>query len=133
MLMAIRGRLRDVSVALSCGAAADVACQALERRRHESKDTLSLSNLDRRRTFAFATFTGLYIGGFCHGVYSLYPRLARYLLKRSPSPREEGAIATVVDNFIHVPALYIPSFYLGTSFLRGEDATSGLAGPRVRG
>ena len=29
-------------------------------------------------------------------------------------------VASLVDNFVHVPGLYIPSFYLMTNLLRGE-------------
>ena len=39
-------------------------------------------------------------------------------------------VATLLDNFVHVPFCYIPSFYVGTSLLRGEGAESSLASLR---
>ena len=118
--------LRDVSVAFMSGGVADVACQSLEGGLGK-KDAL---RWDVRRSFAFAAFTGVYIGGVCNGIYSLYPRLARRLLNRAPSPREEGVVATMADNFIHVPALYIPVFYVSTSLIRGESGEAAVGSLR---
>eukprot|EP00966_Prymnesium_polylepis_P080406 1862718-Prymnesium_polylepis.1 len=113
----------DIGFATASGGAADAVCQALEAGCSGERTR----RFDWRRSFAFASFTGMYIGGVCTGIYSLYPRAARLLLQRTPSAREEGLVATIVDNFVHVPFCYIPSFYVGTSLLRGEDAVSSLA------
>ena len=75
---------------------------------------------------AFATFTGFYIGGTCGFIYALYPRFARSLLKRAPTSKEEGVISSLLDNFVHVPVLYIPTFYASTRVLQGDDCEMAL-------
>lgn len=123
ILMARLRRLAgDICFATASGGAADAVCQALE----SCTPDQAHGSFDWRRSFAFSTFTGVYIGGVCSGIYSLYPRAAHGLLRRTPSAREEGLVATLLDNLVHVPALYIPSFYIGTSLLRGDSTATGL-------
>ena len=66
-----------------------------------------------------ASFTGVYIGGVSAALRAL-PSAARPSLA-PPSAREE--LATLLDNFVRA-ACYITSFYVGTSLLRGEAASS---------
>ncbi len=75
---------------------------------------------DLRRTFAFATFSGLYIGVACTCIYRLFPKMAHRLFQ-NPTPQKIGITSTVLDNFVHVPILYLPTFYLSTGMLRGEE------------
>lgn len=124
--MAAINRLRDVCFAFVSGGAADAVCQAIEVRfrnnsgQKQDKQASTSFDLDGRRLLAFSAFTGIYIGGCCGYIYALYPWVARRLLRRAPSAKEEGVVASLLDNFLHVPALYIPTFYLGTNLMRGE-------------
>lgn len=120
----LRRLTSDICFATASGGGADAVCQALEA---SCDPDQAHRSFDWRRSFAFSTFTGFYMGGVCSGIYSLYPRAAHGLLRRTPSAREEGLVSTLLDNLVHVPMLYIPSFYVGTSLLRGESATMGLA------
>ena len=57
-----------------------------------------------------SSYGGLYIGGFATYIYNYYSRLPlnKYML-------------SIVDNFIHVPFCYLPSFYLYTGLMLGND------------
>mmetsp|Transcript_96451 Transcript_96451/g.245117 ORF Transcript_96451/g.245117 Transcript_96451/m.245117 type:complete len:221 (-) Transcript_96451:303-965(-) len=103
---------RDVTLAGTSGAAADRICQGVESAGSAS---------DSRRTAAFAIFTGVYVGGVCSGLYGLYPRIAARVLKARATPRLEGAVCSALDNFLHVPLMYIPTFYLSIGMMRGES------------
>lgn len=108
--------LRDVSFTCGSGCVADAICQHIEKGNAEEKA------FDWRRNAAFAAFTGFYIGGACSALYATYPRVAARLLgDPSPTPKAVGAVSTLLDNFVHVPFVYLPSFFLGTSAMRGHD------------
>lgn len=116
--LAVRALARDVALAGAAGAAADAICQGLEG--HIDSERAVSNNLDVRRNLAFAAFGGVYIGGVCGRIYGIYPRVAQRIFGARMTPRIEGAVSTFLDNFIHVPLLYIPSFYMCTGILRGE-------------
>ena len=119
MAMRAKGLVRDISCAFVAGGLADAVCQMGER----SMGGVKKPDWDWTRSFAFSTFTGFYIGGVCTGIFATYPRIASRILKAKPgvAPKLEGAIATALDNFVHVPLMYIPSFYMGTGLLKGEE------------
>lgn len=125
----LRSLARDISFAGVAGGSADFVCQRLESGLAVLPPDEAAPSYDWRRSFAFSTFTGLYIGGVCTPLYSLYPRIAASLF-RSPSPNVSGAVATLCDNFVHVPFLYLPAFYLGTGALRGESSAEMADGLR---
>ena len=103
MLQAASRFASNVLFATASGGAADAVCQAIEAGCAEPSAS-GARGFDWRRSFAFSAFTGVYIGGFCSGLYTLYPRAARLWLRRAPTPREEGIAATLLDNFVHVYA-----------------------------
>ena len=119
--------MRDICFGTVSGGAADAVCQALEAQGAGCRQPDGRRHwFDWRRSLAFSSFTGLYLGGCCSRIYALYPRVAQRLLGRAPTPREEGALSTVLDNFLHVPFVYMPTFYLSTALIRGEDFASAL-------
>jgi len=122
---------RDIVTAGAFGASADAVCQYFEPRQHPVS-TLETDSprqgVDWRRCVAFSLFTGVYLGGACNCVYALYPRITQQLLRgKIANPRAEGWLATALDNFVHVPFLYVPAFYLSTGMLRGDDLDSSVS------
>lgn len=67
------------------------------------------------------TFSAWYTGAVCHFIYPLYPQLARRCLPAAltGSTLAVGLGCTMLDNFIHSPFFYIPSFFLYTDMVQG--------------
>ena len=119
----LRSVLRDVPLAAAIGACADIACQNFE-------GTLSCKNqssFDWRRCMAFASFSGIYLGGVCSALYVQYPRIARWLLRGRHTQTREACVISAIDNVGHVPLLYLPSFFIFPALLRGEDSANAIA------
>jgi len=116
--IAIRTLARDVALAGVAGAGADAICQHFEAHIDSKKD--ADKDFELSRNLAFAAFGGVYIGGVCGRIYSLYPRIAQKMFGKNLTPKLEGVVSSCLDNFLHVPFLYIPSFYMCTGILRGE-------------
>lgn len=65
-------------------------------------------------------FAGLYLGVVCSAVYAIYPPLASILLKRGllkvsqvlDTTKLSALVATLVDNFVHVPMVYAPTYIM---------------------
>lgn len=117
----LRAMVRDVAVAATTGFSADIACQTF----WEEK---SLKEMDYRRLASVTAFSGLYIGSICNCVYHFYPSLASRLLLRARSgqPRQLssksiGIFSTVIDNFVHVPLLYLPSYFISIGYMQGHS------------
>jgi len=83
---------------------------------------LQQGQVDTPKAPSLAGYSGVYIGGVCGRIYSLYPRVAKWMFGAKMTPRIEGAVSTCLDNFVHVPLLYIPAFYTATGILRGEGS-----------
>ena len=105
-----RAVTRDVIFAGSLGLGADLVCQTFE-----GKETI-----DKRRALAVSAFSGAYVGVVCSYVYSLYPSLAVRLLT-NPCQKRIGVVGSVTDNAVHVPALYIPSYFMTVGLMQGES------------
>ncbi len=119
---------RNVFFSAGVGMAGDLVCQ----RWVELTD-----RVDWRRTIAVTTFNAIYIGGVCDLVYKAYPWISRRVvrgLERALVPAARlsersllvahGTVGSVVDNFAHVPLIYIPSFYIATGLMRGDDSVA---------
>jgi len=67
------------------------------------------------------TFSAWYTGAICHFVYPLYPKLARHCLPAAlaGSTFAVGLGCTIIDNFVHSPFFYTPSFFLYTDIMQG--------------
>mmetsp|Transcript_107217 Transcript_107217/g.342061 ORF Transcript_107217/g.342061 Transcript_107217/m.342061 type:complete len:205 (-) Transcript_107217:125-739(-) len=92
----------------SLGFTGDVVCQlAMERQ----------ERMDWRRCLAMTAFGTVYSGNVSYWVYKSYSLfLPTALLK---TPLREGLSCSAVDNFVHVPLLYTPCFYIMTEVIRG--------------
>lgn len=121
-LPTLEGLVVDIGFSSILGLAADLFCQlACER--------TSLGAIDWRRSIALSLFSGLYVGGFCNFVFALYEPLAAFLvLKRAPwanknmrpgrgvnnvvKPWQEGSISSLAENLLHMPLVYLPTFFI---------------------
>eukprot|EP00397_Hematodinium_sp_SG-2012_P039204 GEMP01042771.1.p1 GENE.GEMP01042771.1~~GEMP01042771.1.p1 ORF type:complete len:145 (+),score=16.85 GEMP01042771.1:381-815(+) len=74
-----------------------------------------------QRAGAFVFFCAYYQGGVMNYIYNWYScTLTRYAITST----QGGIITSLVDNFIHVPLLYIPSYYFTVGLLQGGDLES---------
>jgi len=137
------GLVRDTTLGLGLGALGDYLCQTYVEEQevvsihyennHETCVTLqeevltafanSSQEMDMRRCFAMSSFGGMYTGALCHYVYPWYPRLVLRFMPAifSSTVLWRGIGCTVVDNFIHNPIFYIPTFYLYTDAVKGAS------------
>ena len=92
----------------------DVICQFVIEK-HEQ--------MDWRRALAVVSFSTLYTGGLCHYVYPMYPVWAARMIPRAigSSTLSNGIGCTVIDNCIHSPFIYLPTFYYWTGTIQGES------------
>ena len=103
------------------GASGDVICQTFLS---DSPD----SPYDLQRLLAMSTFGAFYSGAFSTLVYRSYSRLPAVLID---SKMKMGISCSLIDNFVHVPVLYTPAFYLVTGLMQGltvEESTDTLRG-----
>ena len=101
----------NMLTALGLGAASDVCCQV-------AVEGTPWRDFDFRRLAAIAAFSTLYNGGICTKVYPMYARLLPATMRATPL--REGVGSTILDNFLHSPVFYIPTFFLSTEIMRGK-------------
>ena len=78
--------------------------------------------IDWRRNGVFTAFGFLYVGAAQHAIFNhLFPRLLPGLAKRSLS--SVGA-ASLLDNFVHIPFVYLPVFYCIREVAHSEGTSS---------
>ena len=88
--------------------AADITVQTVIERR-------GVDDLDRRRLTAFSLFGFLWMGA---GQYVLYCRVFEAVLPAKTVLHSAGKM--VLDQFVHVPLLFLPIFYSVDAWVRGE-------------
>lgn len=90
----------------------DVVCQTVV----EGKP---VKDIDNKRLLAMSVFGTMYSGGVSTLVYNSY----KYMLPRtlSATPFKFGISCSLVDNFVHVPVLYTPAFFVITGLVQGES------------
>ena len=115
---------KDVIIAGTLGLGADLFCQCV----CEDKD---VRTIDKRRAAAIAIFTGGYIGVTCNYIYSLYPHLSRKIAQsilpaNICQARTLGIVSTAADNLVHVPILYIPSYFLAVGSMQGMPLSTSV-------
>mmetsp|Transcript_25649 Transcript_25649/g.39428 ORF Transcript_25649/g.39428 Transcript_25649/m.39428 type:complete len:179 (+) Transcript_25649:202-738(+) len=109
--------LRDTIFAGGLGLGADLVCQlGFEQKRPDE--------INCRRAASVAMFSGAYMGIVCSYVYSLYPPLAALVMRSSrmcptKTMKVQGVVSSVADNALHVPALYIPAYFMTVGPLQG--------------
>eukprot|EP00397_Hematodinium_sp_SG-2012_P034721 GEMP01037264.1.p1 GENE.GEMP01037264.1~~GEMP01037264.1.p1 ORF type:complete len:234 (+),score=26.02 GEMP01037264.1:179-880(+) len=90
----------------------DIMCQKVVERNEK---------VNWQRAGAFVFFCAYYQGGVMNYIYNWYScTLTRYAITST----QGGIITSLVDNFIHVPLLYIPSYYFTVGLLQGGDLES---------
>eukprot|EP00746_Dinoflagellata_sp_MGD_P146853 gnl/MRDRNA2_/MRDRNA2_79276_c0_seq1.p1 gnl/MRDRNA2_/MRDRNA2_79276_c0~~gnl/MRDRNA2_/MRDRNA2_79276_c0_seq1.p1 ORF type:complete len:196 (+),score=25.17 gnl/MRDRNA2_/MRDRNA2_79276_c0_seq1:90-677(+) len=100
----------NVATGITLGFVGDIFCQkAVEKQDH----------INWRRNAALTFFGGFYDGGICYYIYGSYASriLSRWWLQ---TPARSAVGCTLLDNFVHVPLLYTPSFFMITQMLQGR-------------
>ena len=94
--------------------------------------------VDWVRNGTFATFGFFYLGGVQYAIYvpmfsRLFPSAAAYAALPSLSARLKDVVGTrnmitqvIVDQFIHHPFLYFPTFYMFKEVIKGNPPQAGL-------
>jgi len=107
--MPIRANCFTASV---LGLLGDLMCQKFVEQRTE---------INWQRCGSFVFFCCYYQGLVDYYVYKWYAdTLAKYAL----SSLQSGVIMSMVDNFIHVPLVYTPAFYVTVGLLQGDGLLS---------
>lgn len=88
----------------------DISCQ---------KGIEGCFELDVRRCMAFGAFGFVYTGAVCNTLYSTYIHVLPAALLRMRGGEALGS--TLLDNFVHLPLLYVPSFYVAVGFMQGQS------------
>mmetsp|Transcript_1894 Transcript_1894/g.3774 ORF Transcript_1894/g.3774 Transcript_1894/m.3774 type:complete len:197 (-) Transcript_1894:34-624(-) len=77
---------------------------------------------DARRALSLTLFTSVYQGAICYHAYvRLYGWLIPETSRFGSTPFKSGLSKTLIDNFIHVPFFYTPSFYFTVGLLQGQS------------
>ena len=97
------------------GFSGDFICQAIVENKNE---------YDSKRLFSLTTFSTFYHGLINPIIYNYYSNLLHKNIKISPI--KFGITCSIIDNFIHVPFLYTPSFFISTSLLQGNSLESSI-------
>mmetsp|Transcript_22618 Transcript_22618/g.72791 ORF Transcript_22618/g.72791 Transcript_22618/m.72791 type:complete len:185 (-) Transcript_22618:148-702(-) len=109
LLQGVNGRLRASPVLLACGSAGvkNGVCDVVVQVGVEGK-----AELDWRRTLTFLMFGVSWVGG---GQYVLFTKVYPRLFPGLPGAWSVVGV-TFVDNFLHIPLLYLPLFYATREF-----------------
>ena len=103
-----RPLLSNILLGAGLGFTGDVLCQRV----FEGQETI-----DNKRLLALTAFASLYQGGFCYLLYAQYRSvLPAWFLK---TKLREGIGSSLLDNFVHVPFVYTPMYYVSTGIMRG--------------
>mmetsp|Transcript_2620 Transcript_2620/g.6007 ORF Transcript_2620/g.6007 Transcript_2620/m.6007 type:complete len:178 (-) Transcript_2620:431-964(-) len=117
----MRQLARNIVAAGSLGCFGDAVCQKVESLGKKPADA---KPFDFKRNFALGFFNASYVGVVCEYVYRVYPPMTARLFPGLRSNRlalRVAIMATMLDNFVHVPLGYIPAFYLITEPIQGSD------------
>jgi len=115
-LLVERPLITNFVTAGGLGAGGDLICQ------HAIEGT---SETDEWRTVTMTTFCSYYQGVVCYVVYRSYDSLLPAVLLKTQ--RRAALAKSCVDNFVHVPFLYMPSFYLTVGMMQGDTLSKTLA------
>ena len=89
---------------------------------------------DWDRAFAFSAFGAFYMGGFANFIYSraIPWVISRRIVSKSLSLNlhsnarkdflKRGFVGSIVDNTLHAPLFYLPSYFIFTDVMRGRDS-----------
>ena len=104
-------RARPLRVAMTCTTlktiAADLTVQTVIEQRRE---------VDTRRTLTFGIFGCLWMGGAQYYIYAVW--LERLIVPGSAAA--SALLRVLVDQFVYVPALFLPIFYTVDSLVKRD-------------
>ncbi len=133
--LAALGRSRPIAASFVTATTKTAAADLVTQRCLEGR-----ADIDARRTGLFTVFGFWYLGGFQYWLYvqvfsSWFPAAARFgehatLAARLRDHAGLKALAgqTALGNFVHIPFLFFPAFYLTQEFVqRGHEASATAA------
>jgi len=100
----------NVITGATLGACADVVCQ---------KKVENAESIDWRRLAAMTVFGGSYTGFAVTYIYGSYKFFLPAAAKSSSARQAVGS--TMLDNLIHCPLVYTPTFYISTGMMQGQS------------
>jgi protein Mpv17 len=98
----------------------DIICQTLVEATDDDEQSFSI-----RRTLSIAAFGAGYNGGICTVIYPLYTRLLPSWFAQTTM--RTGLGSTIIDNCIHSPVFYVPTFFITTGMLQGDSLETSVA------
>ena len=97
------------------GLLGDAVCQKLVERK---------PTMDWQRALSLVVFGAVYNGAICTVVYPHYMRLLPKWFHKSPL--RQGVGSTIIDNGIHSPFFYVPTFFIMTDMIQGRSFVQAL-------
>jgi hypothetical protein len=124
---AAASRARPLVMAVATAGVQSCAADAIAQLVVEKRD-----RLDPRRNALFVSFGLLYVGGFQYWLYSIkFVQWNSFFLKFDRTPLGAAPAKALVDQLLHVPALYFPTFYAFKALQEGRpllgDESSALS------
>ena len=114
----------NTTVGFILGFTGDIICQTIESSQTQSSQTQSSQTQPSQRLLSITAFSGIYHGVVNPLIYKTYYKIIpKKIIK---TPLQVGITCSLLDNFVHVPFLYTPSFFLSTSALQNKSIDSGL-------
>ncbi|GBG26162.1 Mpv17-like protein 2 [Hondaea fermentalgiana] len=83
----------------------------------------TLATFDTNRMLSMATFSAFY-SRVNFKLFQLYPRILPAVVKRKPLG--EGVASSLIDNLVHSPLLYLPTFFLWTGAVEGKTISRSM-------
>lgn len=127
----LRFYIANMGVGGSLAWMGDFLCQHLEVKKDNNPHDDVV--FDWQRNFAFTAFGTFYMGGIANIVYTrAIPWIASrktvkkvFSLNNGGNTRKEflrrGFAGSLIDNTLHAPFLYLPSYFIFTDLMRGRD------------
>jgi protein Mpv17 len=115
----------NTSIGFILGFTGDIICQIIEPTQPQSQSqSQSQSQPQSQRLLSITAFSGIYHGVVNPLIYKTYYKIIpKKIIK---TQLQFGITCSLLDNFVHVPFLYTPSFFLSTSVLQNKSIDSGL-------
>ena len=123
----LRVRVANIGVGGSLAWMGDCLCQYMEA--SKGKVWNEKWSFDWHRNASFTAFGSFYMGGFAHIVYTRYIPwiLSRKVFLKSLNQTgktnlKRGIDGSLLDNTLHAPLFYLPSYFIFTDTMRGQDS-----------
>ena len=107
----------NTSVGFILGFTGDIICQTIE------SPQSSQSSQSPQRLLSITSFSGIYHGIVNPLIYKTYYKIIPNKIIKTPL--QFGITCSLLDNFVHVPFLYTPSFFISTSLIQNKSIDTG--------